>query len=116
MSKRLEHRPSDFRHQITLQSYVVSRDSEGLKTKTWSNVAGLENLPAKIHFLTGKELVLSSQVNSIHRAEVTIYMPDVMPDESMRLVFNGTNYDIKSIIPDDTNNVYLTFAIKNESK
>jgi SPP1 family predicted phage head-tail adaptor len=114
--KVLEHSPGEFIHEVTLQQEVTTEDAEGLQQKTWSNAAGLIDLPAKINFLTGRELLVAGQVAATYSAEVTIYKPDADVETSMRLVFDGKIYDIVDAIPDNSNQLYITMTIKKHTK
>ena len=111
----LIHRPSEFIHQVTFQSSTETPNpTTGARSKTWANVLGLVDKLAKMRFVTGREVLSAGEVKAMHDVEVTIYRPDVMPDEAMRLVFDGTNYEIKSILPDDTNKLYLEIRCRKE--
>jgi|18_taG_2_1085343.scaffolds.fasta_scaffold00622_9 SPP1 family predicted phage head-tail adaptor len=105
----LNLKPADMRFRVTIQSQQRVVDSNGLETVTWVDVA--TNVPAGIIALSGRELEALAQPIAQYNARVTIYKRNDI-DESMRLVFDGRNYDIKDIIPDPTNNVYMSLMCK----
>ncbi|MCW8960200.1 MAG: phage head closure protein [Ignavibacteriaceae bacterium] len=96
------------RHRVDIQEFTRVQDSNGISTDTWANVA--TSVPAQVYPLSGNELIASEQ--TIAQSNVRIVMYKRTINEAMRIVFDGRNYDIKSIIPDPTNNVYITLMCK----
>jgi len=96
-----------FRVDIQQKQRVI--DSNGITSETWVNVA--TSVPAGVHALSGGELVAVAQTVSQYKARITIYKRSDI-NESMRIVFDGRNYDILDIIPDPTNEVYMTLMCK----
>lgn len=105
----LKIKPSHLRFRVTLQEKQRVQDSSGMLTDTWVNVA--TDIPAGVHALSGGELIASAQNVAQYNARITMYKRNDI-DESMRIVFDGRNYDIKDIIPDPTNEVYIQLMCK----
>ena len=99
------------RHRITFQTRTRVQDSNGVETATWGNVSTAVDVPAQFHFMSGRELVTSSQQTAEYKARVTIYKRSDI-SEDMRIVFDGNNYDIVDIIPDPYNAVYYTIMVR----
>ena len=107
----LNFKPAMMRHKVTFQNKTRAQDANGIETATWGNVSTAVDVPAQFHFLSGKELIVSGQQTAEFQARVTIYKRTDI-DESMRIVFDGNNYDITHIQPDPTNQVYFTLMVR----
>lgn len=110
----MDHKPAEFRHLVTFQAETTLEDSEGFKSKSWTNVVGLVDKLAKFEYVTGREVLAAGQTNAVHDIVVTIYFPDVSPDESMIMLVNAVRYTIESMVPDDTGRIYLELRVKKE--
>lgn len=105
----LKIKPSEMRFRVTIQQKVRVKDSNGITSDTWTNVA--TSVPAQVYAISGRELEAVAQHVAQYNVRIVIYKRTDI-NESMRIVFDGRNYDIKDIIPDPTNNVYLTMMCK----
>ena len=105
----LKIKPSALRFRVTIQQKQRTIDSNGITSESWVNVA--TSVPAGVHALSGGELIAVGQTVSQYNARITMYKRSDL-NESMRIVFDGRNYDIKDIIPDPTNEVYITLMCK----
>lgn len=101
--------PAQMRFRIDIQEQSRSQDSNGLEDVTWTNVA--TSVPAQVYPISGREIEAIAQPVAQYNVRIVIYKRSDI-NESMRIVFDGRNYDIKDIIPDPTNNVYLTLMCK----
>jgi len=106
----LTFKPADMRHRVTFQEKIRSQDSEGLETYTWTDVTNAVSIPASVIPLSGKEFLSSQQMTVNIAARVTIYKNTAI-DESMKMVFSGQNYNIISILPDPTNEIYYNLMV-----
>ena len=98
-------KPAMMRHTAVIQKKVRTQDSDGLDSYVWTDVH--TNVPCSVFAISGKEFVATSQLGSEITVRITLY--NITPfDASMRMVVNGKNYDILDILPDPTDNVYLT--------
>ncbi len=104
----LKIKPAEMRFRINIQQKTQALDSSGFATDTWANIA--TSVPAQIYAISGRELEAVAQNVAQYNARIVIYKRNVTED--MRIVFDGRNYDIKDIIPDPTNNLYLTLMCK----
>lgn len=104
----LKINPAEMRFRINIQQFTQVQDSNGIATDTWANVA--TSVPAQVYPISGRELEAVAQHVAQYNVRIVIYKRAVTED--MRIVFDGRNYDIKDIIPDPTNNVYLTLMCK----
>jgi head-tail adaptor len=105
----LKLKPSLMRHTAIVQSKVRTQDSEGIESYVWTDVH--TGVPCSVYPLSGKEYVASSQLGSQITVRITLY--NITPfDASMRLVVNSKYYDIIDILPDPTDNVYITVMAK----
>lgn len=105
----LKIKPSALRFRGSIQKKTTTQDSNGIETTSWVNVA--TNVAMGVYGLSGNELLAIGQTVAQYNARITIYKRTDI-DESMRIVFDGRNYDIKDIIPDPTNEVYFTLMCK----
>jgi len=105
----LKIKPSRLRFRVIIQQKQRVIDSDGITSETWVNVA--TNVPAGVYALSGGELIAVAQTVAQYNARITMYKRNDI-DESMRIVFDGRNYDIKDIIPDPTNELYITLMCK----
>jgi SPP1 family predicted phage head-tail adaptor len=105
----LKLKPSLMRHTAVIQSKTRTQDADGMESIAWTNEH--TSVPCSVYPLSGKEYVSSAQIGSEITVRITLY--NITPfDASMRLVVNSKNYDIIDILPDPTDNVYLTLMAR----
>lgn len=96
------------RHVVTLQSRVETPDpSTGALVVTWPDFEA--DVRADVRYLGGLETLKADALTAVTRASVRIrYRAGVV--ETMRVVHDGKNFDIKNISPDDTGRRWLDLA------
>ena len=83
-----------FDRQITLQSKTVTRDRYGGETRTWADQA---TVWCRIVPVRSDETFSTEQLRGVDMVDFDIrYRTDVKSD--WRIVFEGSNYDILSIL------------------
>lgn len=94
------------RHRITLQSRTATQDSNtGEMVMSWANTMADE--PAEVVPLSGKEFIQSGATQAQVDTRITIrWRSGIEP--TMRVVFDGNNYQITAVLPDPTNRRHLT--------
>ena len=94
------------RHRLTLQAKVKTQDPDtGEELVTWSN--WLADEPAEVVPLSGREFIQSAAVQASVDTRMTIrWRSGVEP--TMRVVFDGSNYQISAVLPDPSNRRWLT--------
>ena len=94
------------RHRITLQSRTQAQDaSTGEVTLTWA--ASVSDEPAEIVPLSGKEFIAANSTQAGVDTRMTIrWRSGIEP--TMRVVFDGQNYNIHAVLPDPSNRRWLT--------
>lgn len=94
------------RHRINVQSRTASQDATtGETTFTWSNT--LTSEPAEVVPLSGRELIQSGATQAQVDTRMTIrWRSGIEP--TMRVVFDGNNYQITAVLPDPTSRRWLT--------
>lgn len=99
----LTHR---LRHRITLQAQTAVQDpNTGEQTVTWAD--WLANEPAEVVPLSGKEFVAAAANTAGVDTRMTIrHRAGVLP--TMRVVFDGHNYQVSAVLPDPSNARWLT--------
>ena len=102
-------KPVDMRFRIKIEYRSNSQDSDGVESNTWTTL--VENLPASVLGLSGRELEAVGQQVAQYNARIMIYKRNDI-NEGMRISFDGRIYDIIDIIPDPTNNIYMTIMCK----
>ncbi|MBN2909153.1 phage head closure protein [Polycladomyces sp. WAk] len=90
-------RINDLRHRVTLQKKNVIKDSEGLVTETWIDVA---TVWAAVEPLRGREYFEAAVVNAENIVRIRMrYRDGVKPD--MRVIYSGRIFNITSVIDID---------------
>lgn len=84
------------RHIVTFQRSELVKLHSGARENQWIDIATTR---AEVKSISGRELIASGAEMS----EITVrvwmrYRPDI--NSTCRMVFNGLNYDIQSVIPD----------------
>jgi SPP1 family predicted phage head-tail adaptor len=94
------------RQRVTLQTRTASQDgTTGDTTYTWSNTVADE--PAEVVPLSGREFVSAAANQAGVDTRMTIrWRSGIEP--TMRVVFDGNNYQITAVLPDPTNRRWLT--------
>ncbi len=100
--------PASMRHTAIIQNKVRTQDNNGIETFTWVMVK--EQVPCSIMPLRGRELVAMTAVDSEVQLKIVIHKMDI--NSSMRIIANGKNYHIITIMPDNTDNVFLTIITR----
>lgn len=86
-----------------LQVRGTTQDAAGQPTAAWVDVAPVW---ADIKFLSGLESIKSDSIASVARASIRIrYRAGVKAD--MRLVFGADVFDIRAVLPDAGDHVFL---------
>ena len=97
----MPNRIGKMRHVITFQEKTATTDSNGVRTETWANKSGFENIPASFRALTARELQAAGATRSEATVEFEIRADiDVTPD--LRISFDGEVYDISEALLDGT--------------
>lgn len=103
------------RHRIDIQALTYLEDSNGepqrgeqgeLLEKVWADV--LPNEPAEVVPQSAREFNQSAAKQSETRGRMTIRKPDVPIDSTMRVVWQGVNYQIEGVLPDPSDRRWLT--------
>ena len=94
------------RHRLTLQVKTHAQDpATGEDLVTWSN--WLADEPAEVVPLSGREFIQSAAAQAAVDTRMTIrWRSGVEP--TMRVVFDGNNYQISAVLPDPSNRRWLT--------
>ena len=94
------------RHRITIQSQVHTQDpTTGEDLVTWTTF--LADEPAEVVPLSGREFIQSAAAQAAVDTRMTIrWRSGVEP--TMRVVFDGNNYQISAVLPDPSNRRWLT--------
>ena len=94
------------RHRINVQSRTASQDANtGETVFVWANLLAGE--PAEVVPLSGREFIQSGATQAGVDTRMTIrWRSGIEP--TMRVVFDGHNYQITAVLPDPTNRRWLT--------
>ena len=97
------------RHRLTLQTVAYTQDATtGEQIASWTN--WLADEPAEVVPLSGKEFIAAGANQAQVDARMTIrWRSGVEP--TMRVVFDGQNYELTAILPDPTNRRWLTLMV-----
>ena len=88
------------RHRVAIQSKTNVQDPvTGEMVPTWTTVTGWESVPAAIEPLSAREFIAAQAVQSMVVARITLRYRAWL-DASMRIVHNGTIYNIAGILAD----------------
>jgi SPP1 family predicted phage head-tail adaptor len=94
------------KHRVALQQAVRSADGGGGFTETWQNLATAPEVYAAIVPLSGGEQLRFHQLEAAVTHRITIrYRTDITP--AMRIVKDGTVYDIISALDRNGEGIYL---------
>lgn len=94
------------RHRITLQSQVQTHDpATNAVEVTWAD--WLANEPAEVVPLSGKEFIAAGATQAAVDTRMTVrWRSGIEP--TMRVVFDGHNYQLTAVLPDPSNRRWLT--------
>lgn len=92
--------------RITFQSYTRSADGAGGKTKTWADLASVPNVWAMVKPKGAKESTEEGRVNASGVYIFTVRNRTDL-DERMRIVWGGSNYNIRAIHREGWQSQYL---------
>lgn len=97
-----------YRQPITIQQRQFGEDSYGSTTEDWMDVVKTR---AGVFPLSGSEFFKADEINSqiTHKVHLR-YLPGITPD--MRVVLNGRNFMITSVINFQERNVELQMYCK----
>lgn len=83
----------DLKHRITFQVLVIENNKNGFEEEIWEEY---KTVWAKVSNLNGREFYQSATIHAEKTVKFMIrYINDI--DESMRILFNQTLYDITAI-------------------
>lgn len=96
------------RHRVRIDQLVSTRDSDGVLTQAWLEVA---TVWAAIEPLSAREFVAASAIQSQVVARITMrYRPGI--EAMMRLVHRGQVYNIEGVLADKVSGLeYLTLPV-----
>jgi len=83
--------------RVVLQTFTASRDTAGQPIKTWANLASAPEVWAQVEHLTAKESMGDSAAVGEQTTRFTMRYRDDLSVEG-RIVYDGENYDIQSIV------------------
>lgn len=91
---------------IQLQRLVRTQDETGAENEAWATFVSTF---ANIKHLSGLETVRSEVPISVVKASIRIRLRDDV-DATCRVLYRGTIYDIKAVMPDLESREYLDLA------
>jgi SPP1 family predicted phage head-tail adaptor len=97
------------RHRITIQEKTYEQDSNsGENSVTWSDV--LADEPAEVVPSSVREFRAAGAKQGESLGRITIRKPAFAIDHTMRVVWQGVNYQIDGVMPDPSDRRWLTIA------
>lgn len=103
-SRRLNRR-------VTIQQLVAGQDAAGQPTQTWANLiaTGDGKVAANVRYLNGAETIKAGAETSVAKASIRVRRrADVTA--AMRVVLGSTTFEIKAVLPDEQDRVYMDLA------
>jgi len=83
----------DLRHRITFQKFVTTVNPNGFEVQTWEDITIVWAKASNLH---GREFYAAAAVQAENTVEFTVrYLTGI--DTSMRILFNGKQYNITAI-------------------
>jgi len=83
----------DLRHRITFQKLTTSVNENGFEVETWEDFKTVWAAASNLH---GREYFAAAAIQAENTVKFTIrYLPDM--DTTMRILFQGKQYNITSI-------------------
>lgn len=92
--------------RITLQSKTLAADGIGGQPATWANLTTTPSVWAHVIAKSGREMFEEGRVNATNTFIFTIRNRSDL-DETMRIVWAGSNYNIRSILRMGGRKLYL---------
>lgn len=93
----------EMRHRITLQKSITSINENGYETEVWEDV---KTVWAAVENLSGREYFAAAAVQAQNTVKFTIrYLVGL--DQTMKIVFQGRDYNITGIDNIKYNNRYM---------
>lgn len=93
-------------HQITIQSPVMTKDSQGNDVQDWEDL--YTNVPAKVVPVSVRDFISSGAAQSEIKGRFVIRCRPFLQD-NQRVVHRGKVYDIKGWLPDpESGQEYVT--------
>jgi SPP1 family predicted phage head-tail adaptor len=94
------------RHRVDIEDFTSVQNSvTGVLTQEWIEV--LDNVPAEIISLSGREFIAANSINSLITTRITIrYIDGIKP--RMRIKHGNDIYNIKAVLPDPKIANYLS--------
>jgi len=106
-----------YNSKITVQELTRTKDDSGTWSESWANSTGLEDIPCRINWLTGRargEVMVGGKVEWIRDAKIYLdYYSKI--DTEMRVVYNGDNYSILNLQNVDEKSQYMVIYVKKEA-
>jgi SPP1 family predicted phage head-tail adaptor len=101
-------RAGRLRHLVTIQTRGETRNPDGGSVPAWADFA--VGVPAEFQSVSGREYLSAGALQAEVTAKITIrYLSGVLP--SMRVVFDGLNYNIAAVLPDPTARRHMTLMV-----
>lgn len=100
-------RPGRMNERITFQAFTRTPDGGGGFTEAWSNIPGTATVWAEVVAKAGREALVSDRVTATMVTLFRIRNRDDL-DETMRIVWRGSNYNIRGIRRSGYGPAYLT--------
>lgn len=102
-----------FRKRIVIQQQVKTPNASGGASKAWQTVPGCSSVPVQITYpppsKKGDEVYNQQQVRSGVYVSMTIrYRPSTNIDASMQVAYGTRTFNIRTVLPDDTNQQFIT--------
>ena len=99
------------RHRVTLESRVISRDSNGDRVSVWVPVTGAALMPAEVLTGPGREALAAGQLQSDVAARITVRKcAAVASPHGMRLWHGQDLYHIATFFDDATGTRWRTLV------
>lgn len=100
-------KPGKLNERITIQAFTRIPDGGGGYTEAWANIASTPTVWAEVIAKAGKEGLVSDRITATMVTLFRIRNRDDL-DETMRIVWRGSNYNIRGIRREGHQPGYLT--------
>lgn len=100
-------KPGKMNERITFQAFTKTPDGGGGFTEAWSNIAKTPTVWCEVAAKAGREAVVSDRITA---SMVTLFRIRNRADlnETMQIVWRGSNYNIRGIRREGHNPQFLT--------
>lgn len=98
--------PGKMNERVTIQAYIETSDGGGGTTKAWANLAKNPTVWAAVTAKAGREAVVSDRITATMTTLFTIRNRTDL-DETMRIVWRGSNFNIRGIRREGNSPHYL---------